>query len=707
MSKPETTEPTSFDSFGLDDRILKVLTESGFETPTDIQTAAIPQLLQGHDVIGRSRTGSGKTAAFALPALERIKDGAKGPRVLVLAPTRELAMQVTDAVRTFAKNLPIRVACIYGGASYTPQLRDLRSGAQFIVATPGRLMDHMERGSIDLSGIETLVLDEADEMLRMGFIEAVESILSATPPDRQVCLFSATMPAVIRRVASAHLNEPVEVQVESGGLTTDHIEQRWMMVPVRERLETLARLLDAEERGTTLVFARTRRDCGELAESLGRYGIVAEALHGALNQSARERVLQRMRARQIDIVVATDVAARGIDVEHITHVINVHLPTDVETYVHRIGRTGRAGRKGTAISFATHGERRRIQNYERALKVGITLCARPTKRDIAIRRRGLLARRLEGARSGDLGDVTTWLAGLTEQGWTDVELAAAAVQLLSEVVGIDLGPLPAKEERPAYREPRAREPRFASNQGPRQGSQDRQGPRHGSQDRPRGGDNNTNFDAVNEVQIILFTGAQYHVRPGDLVGAIANEFDIPGSSIGRVSIHDRKSFVGLPRAVADKALAQRDSLVVRGRPVRIALARGQNDGAPPHRPARGGEGPYRGGDDRPRREGENRPRSNASEGPPRRSSGGRDERPRPYASEGPPRRSPRSGDERPHPYASEGPPRRPARGGDAPAKAKAKAKVKAKAKAKAKAKLKGKGKIKAKAKGRAHRAAAA
>ena len=636
MSTSSPTASCSFASFGLDERIAEVLAASGFETPTDIQAAAIPRLLEGRDVIGRSRTGSGKTAAFALPALERIKDGRKGPRVLVLAPTRELAMQVTDAVRTFAKGLPIRVACIYGGASYTPQLKDLRSGAQFIVATPGRLMDHMERGNIDLSGIETLVLDEADEMLRMGFIDDVEAILSETPDERQVCLFSATMPRVIRRVAEAHLNDPVEVHVESGSLSTDHIEQRWMMVPVRERLETLTRLLEAEERGTTLVFARTRRDCGELADALARYGVAADALHGALNQPARERVLQRMRARQIDVVVATDVAARGIDVEHITHVINVHLPTDVETYVHRIGRTGRAGRKGVAISFATRGEARRISNYERALKTTIVLNAAPSKRDIAIRKRALLERQLEGARDGDLDDVKGWLSGLREQGWSDTDLANAAMQLLSEVTAIDLGPLPKEEPKPTYKKPKGRAEREA----------------YGHPSTPQGG-SNPDFDAVNEVQIILFTGSQFGVRPGDLVGAIANELDIPGSSIGKVNVLDRKSFVGLPRVIADKALSARDTLVVRGRPVRIDLARSMDDGPPSRRPSRGGDGARR-----------------------------------PHH------------DDRGRGHGAKPGKRRASRGGDGAGKPKFKAKGKGKFKAKAKAKGKAKGK------GRAHRAAA-
>ena len=570
MSTPASSESCTFESFGLDPRVLAALAEGGFETPTAIQAQAIPKLLAGHDVIGRSRTGSGKTAAFALPALERIGAGERGPRVLVLAPTRELAMQVTAAVRGFARQLPVRVACIYGGASYAPQLKDLKSGAQFIVATPGRLMDHMARGNIDLSEIETLVLDEADEMLRMGFIEDVEAILSETPDERQVALFSATMPPAIARIAKTHLRDPVEVQVESSGLSTDHITQRWMMVPIRERLDTLVRVLQTEERGTTLIFARTRRDCGELAEGLGRYGIAADALHGALNQPAREQVLQRMRARQVNVVVATDVAARGIDVAHITHVINLHLPTDVETYVHRIGRTGRAGKSGVAISFATRNEARRINGFERSLKTSIELHNTPSRRDVALRKRERLRAQLESARVGDLSEVEAWLQELREAGWSDADLALAAMQLVSELTGIDLGPLPPEEERPKPRAPKAREA-------------------HRGERAMRSGGAETDFDAVNEVQIILFTGANFGVRPGDLVGAIANELDIPGSRIGKVTVLDRKCFVGLPREVAELALSRGKSLVVRGRSVRIDLARSMEEGPPSRRAPRGGD----------------------------------------------------------------------------------------------------------------------
>jgi ATP-dependent RNA helicase DeaD len=571
----------TFSDFGLDKRIVEAIGRLGFERPTPIQAEAIPKLLEGHAVIGRARTGSGKTAAFAIPALERIKDGAKGPRVLVLAPTRELALQVTDATRVFATGLPVRIACIYGGASYTPQLQALRSGAQFIVATPGRLLDHMERGSIDLSGIEVLILDEADEMLRMGFIDAVEEVFKATPDDRQVCLFSATMPDEIRRVAETHIKDYVEVQVESSSLSVGHIAQQWIMVPQRRKVDTLVRLLGAEkDRGTTLVFARTRRSCAEVADLLSKRGVSSDALHGDLNQSARERVLNRMRSGQLNVVIATDVASRGIDVEHITHVINFDLPRDVEIYVHRIGRTGRAGRSGKAISFVTKAERFRIKTFQRVLKTNIENVYPPTDRDVAVQQREALKRRMSQSLTGDLTEVRAWLEEMRQEGWTDADLAASAVQIVTDLEGHDLRAIPQRHDRQERldndrdeREPRRErtrrdpEPRF--DKGPTPGRS--------------GG-----HDEVNQVEIFLATGREYGVRPGDLVGCLANELGIPGNRIGRVTILERKSFVGLPRDVAEAVLAERDSLEIRGHKVHISKAHGRPDG--PMRDNRGGPG---------------------------------------------------------------------------------------------------------------------
>jgi ATP-dependent RNA helicase DeaD len=361
-SAPATSSP--FDAFGLDPRLLSAIAAMGFSEPTPIQSEAIPVLLSGRDVVGRARTGSGKTAAYGLPLLERVKTGGRKVRALVLAPTRELAVQVAEALSACAADLPVRLATIYGGVPYAPQFAALRE-ASVVVGTPGRVIDHMDRGSLDLSGVEVAVLDEADEMLRMGFVEDVERILGAMPSTRQTALFSATMPERIQAIARSHLTRPVEVQVEDSSVVVDHIRQRWIRVPDRFKLEALLRILAAESHEGTLVFARTRVACAEIAEALLEEGVTADALHGDMSQQARERVLNRLRARQLAVVVATDVAARGLDVAHLTHVVNFDLPEDLEGYVHRIGRTGRAGRSGLAITLAQPEDAHKIRQIER------------------------------------------------------------------------------------------------------------------------------------------------------------------------------------------------------------------------------------------------------------------------------------------------------------------------------------------------------
>ncbi len=395
MYAPPSSE-SSFDALELDARLVESIRALGFETPTPIQAQAIPVLLAGHDVIGRARTGSGKTAAFGLPLLQRLEAGGTHPRALLLTPTRELALQVTEALRSYAKGLPIRVVTIYGGTAYGPQLGALARGANVVVGTPGRVVDLAEGGKLDLSKVETVVLDEADEMLRMGFIEDIEKCLRATPDECQVALFSATMPPPIRRVADAYLKDAVTVQVEQAELTVDHIEQRWVVAEDRYKLDALVRLLAAEPRGTTLIFSRTREGAARMADALASRGQSVDALHGDLNQAARERVLGRLRSGKLDLLVATDVAARGIDVDHITHVVNLDLPPDRESYVHRIGRTGRAGRAGAAISLVLPGEVRRLRAFERTLRTRITQMDVPSDAVIARRTRERLVERLVG-----------------------------------------------------------------------------------------------------------------------------------------------------------------------------------------------------------------------------------------------------------------------------------------------------------------------
>jgi ATP-dependent RNA helicase DeaD len=554
---PETLpETTGFEAFGLDPRLVSAVSKLGFEDPTPIQIEAIPLLLEGHDVVGGARTGSGKTAAFGLPLLERVKDGEPGKvRALVLTPTRELALQVTEAIRSFAKNLPVRVVTIYGGAPYPPQLEALRKGVPIVVGTPGRVIDHMDRGSLDLSGLELLVLDEADEMLRMGFIDDVERVLSATPPERQVALFSATMPDPIRRIAGKYLRTPKEVQVESEQLTTEHIEQRGLLVPERNKLDALARVLAAEPRGATLVFARTRAGCAETAAFLAERGFSVDALHGDLAQGARELVLTRLRAGRLDVVVATDVAARGLDVDVLTHVINLDLPNDPETYVHRIGRTGRAGRAGVAISMVTPRESGRVRFFQKALGVRIEPVEAPSDAEIRDARRARLRDAVIAAAEkipGAYGELADELLSRVED---PRSLVAAAIRVLASERGFDMS-APADDRPPSW----SRTTRGAS--------------------RPR----EESYVAEDEVEVFFPIGKTRGVRPADLVGALANELNIPGHRIGKIDIGPTKSFVRLPREVAEHLLEQVKTIQIRrvDVPVTMARPRAAHDGRPPH-----------------------------------------------------------------------------------------------------------------------------
>jgi ATP-dependent RNA helicase DeaD len=500
----ESAAPASFDTFGLDPRIARALSDLGFENATPIQQKAIAPLLAGADVIGRARTGTGKTAAFGLPLVQRLappegggRAPAAGVKALVLAPTRELALQVSEALQSFAKYLNLRVATLYGGASYAPQLRALKDGAAIVVGTPGRLIDHLERGTLDLSRVEMVVLDEADEMLRMGFIDDVEMLVGATPPERQVALFSATMPDAIRRVADSYLKKPVLVQDESGPTSVAAISQQWIYVPQRFKGEALLRLLRGEPRGTTLVFARTRAGAGEAADALGRHGFQVEALHGDMSQSARERVLELFRARRLDVVVATDVAARGIDIDHITHVINFDLPENGEVYTHRIGRTGRAGRTGTAITLVTPSQIYGWRAMMRSIRAQVEEIQLPT--DLAIVRRQQAALKDDLARAGASSRAAvaeTWAdAILGAAGWSERQLAVYALTLLADERGAVLEADPSdepetwgqpqvKKKAPVERAPRGQGAREGYREGPPPARAETRAPRRERDERP-------------------------------------------------------------------------------------------------------------------------------------------------------------------------------------------------------------------------------
>ena len=574
----------SFEGLGLDPRLEEAVARLGFENATPIQIEAIPTMLSGRNIIGRARTGSGKTAAFGLPLLQKVAEGGKQVQALVLAPTRELALQVTNALRDLAKKLPVRVVAIYGGTPYGPQLQALRTGATVIVATPGRLLDHLDRGNIDLSHLKVLVLDEADEMLRMGFIDDVTRVFELSPDDRQVALFSATMPDAIRRVVNKHVAEPVEVQVEEQALSVGHIEQRAIIVANRNKLECLERVLRAEPLGTHLVFARTRKGCAELADALAERGVPVDALHGDLNQSARERVLARLRAGRLNVVIATDVAARGIDVEHITHVINVDLPPDPETYVHRIGRTGRAGAEGIAISFATPSERGKIHFLSKKLKVPIQDIGVPTDGEIAQgQRRALIDQLRTTLEETDLTNIREWLRELlADSERSEHDVAAAAIHLLTERTpgGFESGDadfLPEWARRKERRKERKDE-RRRGEEGP-------------GQDQPRGYDVQRSA-GNNEVELFIAAGKNRGLRPGDLVGALANEIGIRGAVIGRVMVGARTTFVGLPRDVANAVLNDWDHLPFRGMKIPMLMARPPEDRPP--RPGKHSVGPKKG-----------------------------------------------------------------------------------------------------------------
>ena len=527
----DPVEPSTFSEMGLDERLLQALEAIEFHTPTPIQAAVIHHMLSGKDVIGGARTGSGKTAAFGLPLLQQLDPEVRGVQALVVCPTRELALQVSKALQSFAAKMRVRFATVYGGAPYPPQIKALTGGASVVVGTPGRLIDHLERGNLDLSSLRTFVLDD------------VEKLLDATPQERQVALFSATMPEPIRRVAM-RLADPVEIQVEDRALSVGHIDQYWIKVPDRHKFDALVRVLQAVGAGTTLVFARTRVSCAETADALAKRGLAVDALHGDLNQPARERVLGRLRARRLSIVIATDVASRGIDVDHITHIVNYDLPPEVESYVHRIGRTSRATRRGTAISFITPREQFRLKNIQRATGSDIYPMEVPTDADIVRAGRGRMVEELREAmaESQDASDAIDELIKAHE--WTERQLAEAALTLLARREDVVLGELP--EEGP---------PDWAHSQRKRQGD----------------------FERTNEVELFIPIGHKHGLTPNEVVGALTNEAGLSGRDIGRISITPRKTFVGLSRGTMQVLLERTGSLGLRGREVPIFPARPQSE----------------------------------------------------------------------------------------------------------------------------------
>jgi len=525
-----TTAPLpAFRDLGLAAPLLEALQELGYEAPTQIQAECIPALLAGHDMLGQAQTGTGKTAAFALPLLSRLDLKRREPQVLVLAPTRELAIQVAEAFQRYARHLlEFHVLPIYGGQSYDIQLRQLKRGVQVVVGTPGRVMDHMRRGTLKLDALQALVLDEADEMLRMGFIDDVQWVLEHTPDTRQIALFSATMPREIQKVAQRHLHEPKVIQIARRTATAETISQRYWPVSGLHKLDALTRLLEAEPSEAVLIFVRTKTATVELAEKLEARGHACEALNGDVPQQQRERIVERLRKGKLDILVATDVVARGLDVERITHVINYDIPTDVEAYIHRIGRTGRAGRKGDAILFVAPREKRLLK----ATRQPITPMQMPTARDINAQRLQRFKQRVRDALADERNELFyQMLTEVQEEESAEaLEIAAALARLLQGDEPL-LMPEPAAAS--SARAPASGPPAAPAARRQRSAVSDQALPLKGHPE-------------VKMERFRLAVGQRHGVKPGNIVGAIANEADIDSEYIGHIEIHDTFSTIDLP-----------------------------------------------------------------------------------------------------------------------------------------------------------------
>jgi ATP-dependent RNA helicase DeaD len=577
----------SFRDLALSEPVLRALTDVGYESPSPIQAATIPVLLSGADMLGQAQTGTGKTAAFALPALTRIDLSKHEPQVLVLVPTRELALQVAEAFLKYAAHLKgFHVLPIYGGQSYQPQLNALRRGVHVVVGTPGRVIDHMNRGTLKLTGLTLLVLDEADEMLRMGFVDAVESILEQTPPQRQVALFSATLPAPIRRIASKHLRSPIEVTIKSKTSTATNIRQRYWIVSGMHKLDALTRILEAETFDGMLIFTRTKQATVELAEKLEARGFAAAPLNGDIPQPQRERTVARLKAGQIDIVVATDVAARGLDVERIGHVVNYDVPYDTESYVHRIGRTGRAGRKGEAILFIAPRERNMLRAIERATRQAIEPMNLPTVDAVnALRIAKFKQRVAETVANADAAVFRPVLEQLeAETGLPLIDIAAALASMSQGTTPLLLA---GKAERSAEAyAPGAGAGGHGRNEheGPRSHDVAREFEKPAPVEKSRMPENFAGAKADSSTPrkpraksaaglmetFRIEVGSVHGIKPGNIVGAIANEAGIEGVHIGRVDIREDHSFVDLPEGMPKQIFKDLQKVRVVGRELRIS-----------------------------------------------------------------------------------------------------------------------------------------
>ena len=571
----ETNSLPAFSELGLADPILQALQTIGYETPSAIQAETIPYLLAGRDVLGQAQTGTGKTAAFALPLLSRLDLSKLGPQILVLAPTRELAIQVAEAFQKYAMHLPdFHVMPIYGGQDYRTQFRQLERGVQVVVGTPGRVMDHMRRGTLKLERLQALVLDEADEMLRMGFIEDIEWIMEQTPSTRQIALFSATMPPAIHRIAHSYLNQPAEVKIQVRTTTAETIRQRYWLVSGLHKLDALTRILEAEPFDACIIFVRTKTETVELAEKLQARGYSATALNGDIPQNVRERTVENLKGGKIDILIATDVAARGLDVERISHVINYDIPSDTESYVHRIGRTGRAGRNGDAILFVSPREKYLLRAIERTTNQRIELMDLPSTETINNRRIAQFNQRITDTLEAEDG-LEFYLQLMQnyerEHDVPAIEIAAALARLLQ---GNEPLLLAEKKQHPAYSPVNERDDSARKK-----------------------GKKKSNAVVLNEEDNIamerfrIAVGRNHGVKPGNIVGAIANEAGLDSRFIGYIDIQDTYSLVDLPAGMPEEIVHDLKKAWVAGQQLQIEPA---GEAAGDYSPSRrGGNGKRR------------------------------------------------------------------------------------------------------------------
>jgi ATP-dependent RNA helicase DeaD len=561
VAHDDRANPT-FEGLGLSPPLVQTLQTLGYEEPTPIQVQAVPVLLDGRDVLGSAATGTGKTAAFALPLVERLEASRRSVQGLVLAPTRELAVQVAEAIHRYGRHRGVTVLPVYGGQPIERQLAGLRRGVQVVVGTPGRLLDHIRRGTLVLAHVRYLVLDEADEMLDMGFIEDIEAILEETPEDRQTALFSATFPPRISELAQRHLRTPVRVMVQPERLETPLVRQLAYTIPKPYKLEALGRVLDVEAPTSAIIFCRTRTEVDELTEALAIRGYRPEALHGGLTQMQRDRVMGRFREGVADLLIATDVAARGLDVEHVSHVINYDIPQTPEIYVHRIGRTGRAGRGGTAITLLQPREHRLLKAIERQIRQRIEPARIPTIADLRARRVELFRASLRemllaGEYDGYRGAVET----LADE-FDALDIAAAAAKLAADALH---GEISNQERDLPHWEPRDERGTAGRERGPR-GRRDRyESERRAARQRQAGP----------MTRLYFSIGRRRGLRPADLVGAITAEAHIPGQAIGAIEITDQFSLVEVPESLADHVIDALGKARIKGRSFSVRRDRGR------------------------------------------------------------------------------------------------------------------------------------